>query len=154
MKNITSNNETKSTMPKTMYILASIERLLKADALLSVTVVIVGFVIYASLKFSERSSVYKTNQFQYQYTLSGVFLQTSVPAFVLFVFHTAVVFIIIFVFFRVFCFDWKVLRFGVDTSAWRATSSRSRGTKKVWSCSSENNTITLSAFCLQVILKS
>ena len=128
MKNITSNNETKSTMPKTMYILASIERLLKAGALLSITVVIVGFVIYASLKFSETSYLYKTHQNQYQYIISGVFLRTSVPAFVLFVFHTAVVFIIIYVFFRVFGFDWKVLRFGQESvvarSAENTTESR------------------------------
>ena len=116
MTNMTSDDEIKSMMPKTMYLLNSIERLLKAGALLSVAVIIVGFIIYASLKYGEKSHLYKTHQYQYQYDMSGTFLQTFDPAFVLFVFHTSVVFVVVYIFFRVFDYDWRVLRFSRDSS--------------------------------------
>ena len=113
--NITSNDEIKSMLPSTMYILDSIERLRKVGYLLSAVIVVVGFVIYASLKYGAQSHIFKTHLHQYQYVISGVYLQTSAPAFTLFVFHTAVVCIIIYAFFRVFDYDWKVLSFGRDS---------------------------------------
>ena len=55
--NITSNDEIKSMLPSTMYILDSIERLGKVGSLLSMFIVVVSFAIYASLKYGASSQI-------------------------------------------------------------------------------------------------
>ena len=92
IQNLTSNDEVKSILPNTMYVLSSIDRLGKAGAFLSVIIIVAGFVIYASLKCSDLAEIYNTHLYQYQYIISGAFLQSTAPAFTLFIFHTVVLF--------------------------------------------------------------
>ena len=106
-RNLTLDNEVKENFPHTMYILNSLDRLRKACIVICTAVFVIGIVLYSSLKYTTRK--YSSYYYQYEYILSGVFLTSEIPASILLIFHLFVNISIVYIFARIFDFDWRVM---------------------------------------------
>ena len=103
-------DESKMQLPTTNYMLSSLKRLLYVSFTIAFSLVIASSIVYSSLKYSESANYYLTHTDQYQYTISGVYLKTAIPAICLCILHTIAIGSIVYAFFRVFVEEWKILR--------------------------------------------
>ena len=104
------SDEIKSQYPRSVHFLYSLTRLQRSSVAIVSIILVFIVVSFCPMKYSS-SPQFSSHTYQYQYFISGLFLKSSGPAFVLVILHSITVCLLVGVYYIVFVVDWSVIRF-------------------------------------------
>ena len=109
------SDEVKSSFPRSVHFLYSLQRLAKATIV--VVMLILGMItlFFVPLKLNPDYSSFSSYTFQYLYLISGVFLKGPTPAFILVGLHLFVACLLLGVYFLIYVKEWTIIRLSNST---------------------------------------
>ena len=96
--------------PAVVQMLKTLNMMAISSIRLTIAVLVLSIIIYSSLKFGDHAILYRTHDDQYWYTLSGVYLKEFGAAICVYLLFCVTVSLIMYVFFRRFYKDWRLLK--------------------------------------------
>ena len=123
-RSIMSSSENRIAYPRTLNFLHSLARLVYMIVAITLITLLLQVLVISPLKFDSGLNGFSTRSYQYQNQFSGLFLKTSVPAFVIAILHFIVTVLLIGAYFMVYVRDWGIMRLG-NSHANLKTNSRS-----------------------------
>ena len=106
-----SSDDVKSKFPHATQLLVTLERMALMGLAIVSFQVVVEIAMFVGLKYGPFEETYRTHEYQYLYSVSGLFLKTWVPAILITISHHIIVIGLLVCMFRFFVTDWNLFKF-------------------------------------------
>ena len=100
-------NEVNAEFEGFIQMLATLKKLARYVLLATSVLFVMSIVVYSSLKLNDHNDLYRTHEYQYWYTVSGVYIKYAVSGVCVYILFFSAVFLNTIIFFRCFDEDWR-----------------------------------------------